>query len=157
MAWVEKYPNLVVSRTFSKCYGLAGLRVGYGVSQPGVADLMNRVRPPFNVNSVALAAAAEALEDAEHLERSVKMNAEGLRQLVAGFTSQGLDYVPSVGNFISVDVGRPAGPVYEALLREGVIVRPVANYGMPNHLRVTVGTKEENERFLTALQKVLAG
>jgi histidinol-phosphate aminotransferase len=153
--WVARYPNLMVARTFSKSYGLAGLRVGYAVSHPQVADLMNRVRPPFNVNSVALAAAVAALDDSEHLERSVKMNVAGLRQLEAGFKSAGLGYIPSVGNFISVDVGQSGGPVYEGLLREGVIVRPVANYGMPNHLRVTVGTKEENERFLTALQKVL--
>ena len=153
--WVERYPNLMVARTFSKSYGLAGLRVGYAVSHPQVADLMNRVRPPFNVNSIALAAAAAALDDKEHLVRSVKMNAEGLKQLVVGFTSMGLDYIPSVGNFICVDAGRPAAPVYEALLHEGVIVRPVANYGMPNHLRVTVGTLEENTRFLSALKKLL--
>ncbi|MGM0593260.1 MAG: histidinol-phosphate transaminase [Pseudomonadota bacterium] len=154
--WVERYPNLMVARTFSKSYGLAGVRVGYAISHPQVADLMNRVRPPFNVNSVALAAAAAALDDTEHLERSVRMNADGLKQLVAGFEPMGLEYIPSVGNFICVDVAREAGPVYEALLHEGVIVRPVANYGMPNHLRVTVGTAEENERFLTALGKVLA-
>lgn len=155
-AWVSRYPNLMVARTFSKSYGLAGLRVGYAVSHPQVADLMNRVRPPFNVNSVALAAAAAALDDEEHLRRSVRLNAEGLRQLTDGFTAMGLDFIPSVGNFISVDVGRTASPLYEALLHEGVIVRPVANYGMPNHLRVTVGTKQENKRFLEALQKVLA-
>jgi len=155
IGWVERYPNLMVARTFSKSYGLAGIRVGYAVSHPQVADLMNRVRPPFNANSVALAAAAAALDDEEHLQRSVKMNAEGLKQLVAGFKSMGLDYIPSIGNFISVDVGRTAAPLYEALLREAVIVRPVANYGMPDHLRVTVGAPEENIRFLAALKKVL--
>jgi histidinol-phosphate aminotransferase len=155
-AWVACYPNLMVARTFSKSYGLAGLRVGYAVSHPQVADLMNRVRPPFNVNSMALAAAAAALDDEAHIHRSVQLNAEGLRQLADGFNSMGLGYIPSVGNFISVDIGRPAAPLYEALLREGVIVRPVANYGMPNHLRVTVGTGEENVRFLTALQKAPA-
>jgi len=155
-AWVARYPNLMVARTFSKSYGLAGLRVGYAISHPQVADLMNRVRPPFNVNSVALAAAAAALEDDEHLKRSVKMNADGLRQIGAGCKSMGLAFIPSVGNFISIDVGRESGPVYEALLCEGVIVRPVANYGMPNHLRVTVGTADENQRFLTSLGKVLA-
>lgn len=155
-AWVERYPNLMVARTFSKSYGLAGLRVGYAVSHPQVADLMNRVRPPFNVNSVALAAAAAALDDAEHLTRSVALNAAGLKQLTAAFDLMGLAYIPSVGNFISVDLQRPGAPVYEALLHEGVIVRPVANYGMPNHLRVTVGTEEENKRFLAALKKVLA-
>jgi histidinol-phosphate aminotransferase len=154
--WVRKYPNLIVARTFSKSYGIAGLRVGYGVSHPDVADLMNRVRPPFNVNNVALAAAVAALGDEDHLTRSLEMNAAGMRQLEAGFTRLGLPYIPSVGNFVCVDVGRPAAPVYDALLREGVIVRPVANYGMPDHLRVTVGRPEENARFLTALERVLA-
>lgn len=155
MAWVERYPNLVVSRTFSKCYGLAGLRVGYGVSHPGVADLMNRVRPPFNVNSVALAAAEAALADESHLVRTLEVNAEGMRQLTAGFDALGLSYIPSIGNFVSVDVATDAGPVYEALLRDGVIVRPVAGYGMPRHLRVTVGTAEQNERVLAAIKTVL--
>lgn len=157
MAWLSRYPNLMVTRTFSKSYGLAGLRVGYAVSHPVVADLMNRVRPPFNVNNLALAAATAALDDAEHLQRSVAMNASGLKQLTAAFVEMGLEYIPSVGNFISVDVGRTAAPLYDALLREGVIVRPVANYGMPNHLRVTVGTEQENARFLGALGKVLHG
>jgi histidinol-phosphate aminotransferase len=154
--WVSKYPNLMVTRTFSKSYALAGLRVGYAVSHPQVADLMNRVRPPFNVNNLAMAAAVAALDDDEHLRQSVEMNSAGLKQLTAAFEEMGLTYIPSVGNFISVDVAREAGPVYEALLREGVIVRPVANYGMPSHLRVTVGRPEENTRFITALIKVLA-
>jgi histidinol-phosphate aminotransferase len=154
--WVAKYPNLMVTRTFSKSYALAGLRVGYAVSHPEVGDLMNRVRPPFNVNNLAMAAAVAALEDRDHLRTSVEMNSAGLQQLTSAFDAMGLEYIPSVGNFISVDVARPAAPVYEALLREGVIVRPVANYGMPNHLRVTVGLAEENERFVVALQKVLA-
>ncbi len=153
--WVDRYPNLMVARTFSKSYGLAGLRVGYAVSHPQVAELMNRVRPPFNVNSVALVAAAAALDDREHLSRSVSMNASGLKQLASGFDVLELEYIPSVGNFISVDLGRNSAPVYEALLREGVIVRPIANYGLPDHLRVTVGKKDENERFLSALKKVL--
>ncbi|SCZ49217.1 histidinol-phosphate transaminase [Thiohalomonas denitrificans] len=155
VAWVEKYPNLVVSRTFSKCHGLAGLRVGYGISHPGVADLLNRVRPPFNVNSVALAAAEAALDDDAHLSRTLEVNAEGMKQLAAGFDTLGLSYIGSVGNFISVNVGREAGPVYEALLREGVIVRPIAGYGMPDHLRITIGAAEQNERVLTALNTVL--
>jgi histidinol-phosphate aminotransferase len=117
---------------------------------------MNRVRPPFNVNNLAMAAAVAALEDGDHLRASVEMNSVGLQQLATAFEAMGLEYIPSVGNFISVDVARAAAPVYEALLREGVIVRPVANYGMPNHLRVTVGLPEENERFIVALQKVLA-
>ncbi len=155
LEWVERYPNLIVTRTFSKCYGLAGLRMGYSVSHPAVAELMNRVRPPFNVNSIALAAAEAALDDKVHLQRSVEMNAEGLQQLMTGFERLGLEYIPSVGNFICVDVGREAAPVYEALLHEGVIVRPVANYGMPNHLRITVGTSEHNDIIISSLQKVL--
>ncbi len=155
LAWVGQFPNLIVARTFSKVYGLAGLRVGYGVSQPAVADLLNRVRPPFNVNSLALAAATAALDDDAHLNKTLELTAKGMCQLVAGFAEFGLGHIPSVGNFVCVDVGKPAGPVYEALLREGVIVRPVANYGMPNHLRVTVGLPEENARFLAALEKVL--
>lgn len=156
-SWVADFPNLMVTRTFSKSYGLAGLRVGYALSHPALADLMNRVRPPFNVNGPALAAAEAALSDTDHLNKTVRMNAEGLRQLEAGFSAMGLAYIPSVGNFISVDVGRPAAPLFDALLREGVIVRPVGNYGMPNHLRISVGTPAQNERFLAALKKVLAG
>ncbi len=153
--WVTRYPNLMVTRTFSKCYGLAGLRVGYAISRPEMAELMNRVRPPFNVGSVALAAAEAALDDGIHLRRSVESNAAGLKQLAAGFRRLGLEFIPSVGNFVCVDVGRPAGPVYEALLREGVIVRPVANYGMPHHLRITVGKSEHNDTIINALEKVL--
>lgn len=156
LAWVARYPNLIVARTFSKCYGLAGLRVGYAVSHADVADLMNRLRPPFNVSSVALAAATAALDDEEHLMRTLDTNVQGMRQLVAAFDERGWDYIPSVGNFVCVDVGRPAGPVYDALLRLGVIVRPVTNYGLPNHLRVTVGTSAQNAVFLRALTEVLA-
>lgn len=156
LTWVERYPNLIVARTFSKCYGLAGLRVGYSVSHPDIADLMNRIRPPFNVSSVALAAAAAALDDEEHLRHSLETNAQGMQQLVAAFAARGLDYIPSVGNFICVDMGRPAAPLYDALLRQGVIVRPVGNYGLPNHLRVTIGTAAQNAIFLRALDAVLA-
>jgi len=153
--WVGRYPNLVVTRTFSKAYGLAGLRVGYALSHPEVADLLNRVRQPFNVNSVALAAAAAALDDHGHIARSVALNRDGMAWLEGEFRRLGLAWIPSKGNFISVDTGRPAGPLFEALLREGVIVRPVGGYGMPNHLRVTIGLPEENLRFIRALEKVL--
>jgi histidinol-phosphate aminotransferase len=156
MRLLAKFPNLVVSRTFSKVYGLAGVRVGFGVSHPGIADVLNRVRPPFNVNSLALTAAAAALEDRDHLQKSVAMNAAGLKQLYAGFEQMGLSYIPSAANFVSVELGRAGAPVYEALLHEGIIVRPVANYEMPNHLRITVGTEEQNRRVLAALEKVLA-
>ncbi|QSA95550.1 histidinol-phosphate transaminase [Methylococcus sp. EFPC2] len=155
LGWLAEFPNLIVTRTFSKAYGLAGLRVGYAVSSTEVADLLNRVRQPFNVNSLALAAATAALNDGEHLASTVRLNNQGLIQLSAAFAERGLDWIPSVGNFITVDVGRPAAPVYQALLREGVIVRPIANYGLPHHLRVTVGTAEENRVFLAALDRVL--
>jgi len=154
-AWLDRYPNLVICRTFSKAYGLAGLRVGYARSNPEIANLLNRVRHPFNVNSVALVAAAAALSDQEHIQRAVKENSQGMALLTGAFTEMGLAYIPSVGNFVSVDVGAPAGPVYEALLHEGVIVRPVANYGMPNHLRITVGAGDQNDRVIAALRKVL--
>lgn len=152
--WLARFPNLIVTRTFSKIYGLAGLRVGYALSSSAIADILNRVRQPFNVNCIALAAAAAALEDADYLERAAQVNIEGMRGLTAAFAEMGLPYIPSVGNFICVEVGA-ADRVYEALLREGVIVRPVANYGLPKHLRVTVGLAQENERFIRALKIVL--
>lgn len=155
IGWSAKYPNLVTTRTFSKAYGLAGLRVGYGISSPAVAEVLNRVRPPFNVNSAALAAAAAALEDETHVARAVQNNRDGMRQLSAAFTEMGLAHIPSAGNFICVDLKKPAQAVNEALLRQGVIVRPVANYGMPNHLRVTVGLPEENRRFIDALRSIV--
>jgi histidinol-phosphate aminotransferase len=132
------------------------LRVGYALSHPAVAGLLNRVRQPFNVNMVAQAAALAALDDTEHLQACVRRNHAGMQQLVAGFERQGLAHIESAGNFVCVDVGRPGHEVYQALLQQGVIVRPVANYAMPNHLRVTVGGTEENDRFLNALAGVLA-
>jgi histidinol-phosphate aminotransferase len=154
VAWLAKYPNLILTRTFSKVYGLAGLRIGFGFMQPAVADLLNRVRQPFNVNSLALAAATAALGDAKFVAKSVKMNRSGLAALERSFKSLGLEYIPSCANFIAFRVPR-ADAVYEKLLRQGVIVRPVAGYGMPEHLRVTVGTPKENERFLKALRAAL--
>lgn len=154
--WLERYPNLVVCRTFSKAYGLAGLRVGYALSSPEVADLLNRVRHPFNVNAPAMAAACAALGDQDHIRRAVETNRSGMVMLEEGCRKLGLDYIPSVGNFISLDFGRPAGPIYESLLREGVIVRPIGGYGMPNHLRITVGNEKQNKRVIEALGKVLA-
>jgi len=154
--YLAAYPNLLVSRTFSKAYGLAALRVGYGLSTAVVADVLNRVRQPFNVNSLALAAACAALQDTDYLAESRRLNESGMQQLEAGFRLLGLSWIPSKGNFICVDVGRVAAPVFQGLLREGVIVRPVANYGLPNHLRITIGLPAENSRFLEALTKVLA-
>lgn len=154
--YLPAHPNLLVSRTFSKAYGLAALRVGYGICQPAIADAMNRVRQPFNVNSLALAAALATLEDEAYLAETRRVNREGMAQLEAGFTSLGLSWIFSRGNFIAVDLGREAAPVFQGLLRQGVIVRPVANYGMPNHLRVSIGLPEENQRFLDVLGQVLA-
>ena len=155
MQWIGEFPNLIVTRTFSKIYGLAGLRVGYAVSHPQVADVLNRVRQPFNTNLIAQAAATAALEDRQHVAESARVNRDGLAQLVAACVSRGLGYIPSVGNFICINVGRDAAPVYQGLLREGVIVRPVANYGLPEFLRVTVGAEKQNERVIAALDKVL--
>ena len=152
---LKKYSNLILTRTFSKMYGLAGLRIGYSVSHPDIADLLNRVRQPFNANLIAQQAAIAALDDSEHIERSIESNNKGLLQLTKGFESLGLSYIPSVGNFISVNINCDAGPVYNDLLKEGVIVRPVANYSLPQHLRITVGTEEQNARVLSALTKVL--
>ena len=148
---LKRHPNLVVTRTFSKAYGLAGLRVGYALAHPSVADVMNRVRQPFNVNSIALAAARAALDDMEFVARSYAENLQGLKHIEEGSRALGLDYIPSHGNFITVRVGK-APEIYKRLLRRGVIVRPVGGgYGLPEHLRVTIGTAEENERFLSAL------
>ena len=156
ITWLERFPNLIVTRTFSKIYGLAGLRVGYGVASSALIEAIGRVRHPFNVSVPALAAAEAALEDRPFLEESRRVNREGLAQLAAAFDEMGLKHIPSVGNFITFELPGEAAPVYDALLRKGVIVRPVANYGLPRHLRVTVGRPEENERFLTALREVLA-
>jgi histidinol-phosphate aminotransferase len=149
--WLKRHPNLVLTRTFSKAYGLAGLRVGYALAHPSVADVMNRVRQPFNVNSVALAAATAALQDMEFVARSYAENLQGLRQLREGAQQLGLEFIPSFGNFLTIRVGK-APEVYKRLLRRGVIVRPVGGgYQLPEHLRVTVGTAAENEKFLSAL------
>lgn len=154
--FLSDYPNLLVSRTFSKAYGLASLRVGYALSSPVVADVLNRVRQPFNVNSLALAAACAALDDVDYVAQSRQLNEAGMQQLEAGLGQMGLSWIPSKANFIAVDLGREAASVYQGLLREGVIVRPIGGYGMPDHLRVSIGLPAENSRFLEALSKVLA-
>jgi len=155
LAYLADYPNLLVSRTFSKAYGLAALRVGYAISSPVIADVLNRVRQPFNVNSLALAAACAALDDVAYLAASRRVNDAGMAQLERGFRQLGLEWIPSRGNFIAVDFARDAAPINQALLREGVIVRPVAGYGMPTFLRVSIGTERENARFLDVLAQVL--
>jgi histidinol-phosphate aminotransferase len=153
-SWIAKHPNLLVSRTFSKAYGLAALRIGYGLMDAGVADMLNRVRQPFNVNALAQAAAIAALADADYVDKSRALNRAGLAQLAAGFAALGVASLPSHGNFVLAKVG-DAGPVYQRLLAQGVIVRPVANYGLPEWLRISVGLPDENERFLSALAAAL--
>ena len=152
---VRQYPNLVVTRTFSKAYGLAGLRIGYGISHPDIADLMNRLRQPFNVNTLSLIAAEVALADRQHLAAAVQLNRAGMQYLTTECQQLGLDYIPSVGNFLAINMGTDALSVYNGLLQLGVIVRPVGIYEMPDHLRVTIGTQIENMRFIDALKRVL--
>lgn len=154
--WLDEFPNLVISRTFSKAYGLAGLRVGYALVRPEVADLMNRVRQPFNVGHLAQVAAVAALADQEFVQKSYALNREGMQVLTAAFSRLGLSWIPSHANFVTFRVGDGAG-VFQSLLKQGVIVRPIGGYGMPEHLRVTIGTPTENQRFLSVLEAVLAG
>jgi histidinol-phosphate aminotransferase len=156
--WVRRFPNLVVSRTFSKAYGLAGLRVGFAIAQPAVTDLMNRIRQPFNVNSLAQAAAIAALNDKDFLKKGFENNRAGYAQLTAAFDELKLEYVPSHGNFVLVKVGDDDGAgarVNVALLKQGVIVRPVGAYGLPQWLRISIGLPEENARFIEALREAL--
>jgi histidinol-phosphate aminotransferase len=155
--WLAKRPNLVVTRTFSKAYGLAGLRVGYALSHPDVADILNRIRQPFNVSVPALAAAAAALDDGAHLEATLALNRTGIERIRGGLAALGLTGPPTAGNFVLADFGRPAARVNRELLQRGVIVRPVDNYGLPNHLRITAGTAAQNERLLAALGDIAAG
>lgn len=156
-AWLAEFPNLLITRTFSKIYGLAGLRIGYALTSPVIADLMNRVRQPFNCNNLALAAAMAALDDADFLQHSYTCNQEGMQQLLAGFSALGLEVIAPHGNFITFRVGEVAetARVNQALLQAGVIVRPIGGYGMPEWLRVTIGTAAENARFLSVLGQVL--
>ena len=153
--WLDDFSNLIVTRTFSKAYGLAGLRVGYGLSHPDIANLLNRVRQPFNNNSLALVAAETALQDEQYIERSVSVNQNGMQELIKAFDELGLEFIPSKGNFICVDFKQPTDSVFQALLKAGVIVRPVANYGMPNHLRISIGLESENIRFIAELTKIM--
>ena len=154
-ALLERHANLIVTRTFSKIHALAGLRIGYGLSSPEAADLMNRARQPFNVNSLALAAAETALGQTGFMAESAALNREGLATLETGLRQLGHPPLPSAGNFLCVDLRRDAQPVFEALLRAGVIVRAIREYGLPNHIRVSVGLPEENQRFLEALARAL--
>ena len=153
-ALLERHPNLIVTRTFSKIHALAGLRVGYALGSPEIADLMNRARQPFNVNSLALAAAETALQQTDHVAESAALNASGMAALLAGLERLGFAALPSAGNFLCVAANGEAAPLCQALLRKGVIVRTLLEYALPNHFRVTVGLPEENQRFLNALSEV---
>ena len=152
---LKQFKNLVVTRTFSKAYGLAGFRVGYSISSIAIADLLNRVRQPFNNNSLALEAATIALDDQQHIRQSAELNWQGMSMLRDGFKQLKLDYIPSAGNFICLKVGRNSADIYDKLLHEGIITRPVANYQMDEYLRISIGSMDENQRALTALKKIL--
>jgi len=152
--WLNEFPNLVVTRTFSKAYGLAGLRVGYALSNPDIANVINRIRQPFNVNSLALIAAEHAVSDIEFLERSLLENSLGMNILENTCQKLGLRYVPSKGNFLLVDFERDASNIYMDLLKSGIITRPVANYGLTDCLRITIGTQEQMKRLDQSMEKV---
>ena len=152
----EGRPALVL-RTFSKIYGLAGLRIGYGITPPAMNEVLNRARQPFNTNDLAQHAALAALDDDEHVERCRRVNEEGKHYLAGELAGLGARVVPTAANFFLVDVGRSGPAVAEALLRQGVIVRPVAGAGLPTHLRITIGTPTENRQLVAALRAVLAG
>jgi histidinol-phosphate aminotransferase len=153
--WLNQFDHLIVTKTFSKAYGLASLRIGYAVANEGITSLLNRLRQPFNVNSFALSAAIAVLNDFDYLKQSIEVNSEGKEQLIIACMNQGLSYIPSAGNFLSIDMGRNAALIYEKLLHQGVIVRPIANYKMPHHLRVSIGLKTENQRYIDAIQSII--
>ncbi len=153
--WLATYPNLVITRSFSKAYGLAGLRVGYALSHPEVADLLNRIRQPFNVNSMALAAATAALADNDYIIQTRTYNDTGMAQLVAGCVALGVTAIPSKGNFIAIDVQTSGEEVFARLLQHGVIVRSLTNYGLPTYIRVSIGLPADNKRFLEVLRHIL--
>ncbi len=153
-AWLRTFPNLIITRTFSKIYGLAGLRIGYGLASAEIIDLMHRIQQPFNVNNLALAGAIAALDDHLFVADSYELNRRGMEQIVAGLKRLGLEHIPSHGNFLTFKVGTAAA-VNQKLLQQGVIVRPIGAYGLPDWLRVTIGSEPENTRFLAALEKAL--
>ena len=153
--WLDEYPNLIVTQTFSKIYALAGLRIGYALSSVEIADLFNRLRQPFNNNVLALKASLASLDDIAHVEESIRLNNEGLAYLCNGCNALGLTCLPSAANFLCIEIGEKTATVYRYLFDQGVIVRAIENYDMPNHLRVTVGTMEQNTRFLETLKQAL--
>lgn len=151
--WLKQFPNLVITQTFSKVYALAGLRIGYSISNPEIADILNRVRQPFNTNMLAQTAAIASLDDVEHVTKSVAMNKTGKSFLQDVFDEMKLNYLPTMGNFIALNVNQDGLSLYQQLLQQGVIVRPVANYAMPQYLRITIGTQQQNQRFVEALKQ----
>ena len=153
--WLKQFPNLLITQTFSKVYALAGLRIGYSISNPEIADILNRVRQPFNTNMLAQHAAIASLSDGEHVSKSITMNNAGKSFLQKSFAEMNLSYLPTMGNFISVNVQQDGLALYQKLLQQGVIVRPVANYDMPEYLRITIGLQDQNERFVEALKQCL--
>ena len=153
--YLSESPNLIVTRTFSKAYGLAALRMGYSLSSPEIADFLNRVRQPFNVNSIAMTAAITALSDTQHLSDTLAMNKAGIEQYHQACIELGLEWIPTAANFISINVKQNGRDVFDKLLQRGIIVRPVDNYGMPDFLRITIGSEEENQRCIEALTEVL--
>jgi len=153
---MRRYPNLMITRTFSKVHGIAALRIGYGVAHPALTDLLHRVRQPFNNGSLALLAAELALEDSEHVARCVQLNTQERTRVAKALNDMGLRVLPTQANFVTVDFGRPSAPIHQALLEQGVIVRPMGSYLLPNFLRISIGTEEENDRFLASLKKALS-
>ncbi|MCF6194711.1 MAG: aminotransferase class I/II-fold pyridoxal phosphate-dependent enzyme, partial [Kangiellaceae bacterium] len=153
--WLPEFENLVVTRTYSKAYGLASLRLGYAVTSELICGLLNRLRQPFNVNSFALAAGIAVLDDEAYLAKAVAVNQSGMQQIVESCNDLELEYIPSAGNFVTIDMGQVAMPIYEKLLRKGVIVRPVGNYNMPNHLRVSIGLEQENQKYIDVLKEII--
>ncbi len=152
LEYVDGHSNLIVVRTFSKAFGLAGLRVGYGVASEEISDLLNRVRQPFNVSQVAQMGAFAALEDLEHIERSRELNRQQMQRLCAACDDLRLAYIPSVANFVTIEFGQNAASIQQSLLEQGIIVRPLDNYGMPNHLRVTLGRSHEIDQLIDAIK-----
>jgi histidinol-phosphate aminotransferase len=153
--WLAKFPNLIITRTFSKAYGLAGLRVGYSLSSPKIADLLNRVRQPFNNNALALVAAEAALADDHYLQLVINNNNQGISQFMSEFEKLDLKWIPPTGNFICVDFLSPAMTLYQSLLKTGIIVRPIGGiYELPNHLRISIGTEAENQYLIDAFEKL---
>ncbi len=155
ISYMQQGRNIIILRTFSKIYGLAALRIGYGIARPELIDYMNRVRLPFNVNSLAQAAAIAALDDTEHLSHSQAVTRSGRQYLYSQFDKLGIDYVPSAANFILLDTKRNGSRVYNTMLKAGVIVRPMQVYGLPDYIRVTIGTEGENRRLVEALKRAL--